>query len=112
MDPLPQFQSLADDILNDYKKLPQITARYRRTQTPFALEPIERRSVVGVPWLAELPIIGTFFRTTTSQMLQRTLIATVRALREREGAVAFSSVIEQRLEEADPEETPASAAGG
>jgi LPS-assembly protein len=35
-----QFQSLADDINNDYKKLPQITARYRSEGTPFALEPI------------------------------------------------------------------------
>ena len=35
-----QFQSLADDINNDYKKLPQITGRYRSEGTPFALEPI------------------------------------------------------------------------
>jgi LPS-assembly protein len=35
-----QFQSLADDINNDYKKLPQINARYRGDQAPFAIDPI------------------------------------------------------------------------
>ncbi|MCB1679494.1 MAG: LPS-assembly protein LptD [Halioglobus sp.] len=35
-----QFQSLADDINDDYKKLPQLTAQYRGTGTPFKLEPI------------------------------------------------------------------------
>ena len=37
-----QFQSLADDIINDYKKLPQITAQYRNSLTPFAVEPVWR----------------------------------------------------------------------
>ncbi|MEH6591058.1 MAG: LPS-assembly protein LptD [Halioglobus sp.] len=35
-----QFQSLADDISNDYKKLPQLSARYRGDQAPFAIDPI------------------------------------------------------------------------
>ncbi|PLW81059.1 LPS-assembly protein LptD [Kineobactrum sediminis] len=35
-----QFQSLADDISNDYKKLPQITASYRTANTPFEINPI------------------------------------------------------------------------
>ncbi|MBN7797771.1 LPS-assembly protein LptD [Parahaliea mediterranea] len=35
-----QYQSLADDINNDYKKLPQITGQYRGDNTPFALDPI------------------------------------------------------------------------
>jgi LPS-assembly protein len=35
-----QFQSLADDINNDYKKLPQITGQYRGDLTPFELEPV------------------------------------------------------------------------
>jgi len=35
-----QFQSLADDINNDYKKLPQFTAQYRPSGTPFELSPI------------------------------------------------------------------------
>ncbi|WOJ96919.1 LPS assembly protein LptD [Congregibacter brevis] len=35
-----QFQPLAEDIRNDYKKLPQITAQYRSQGTPFALNPI------------------------------------------------------------------------
>ncbi|NND66796.1 MAG: LPS assembly protein LptD, partial [Halioglobus sp.] len=35
-----QFQSLADDINNDYKKLPQFSARYRGTSTPFQVEPV------------------------------------------------------------------------
>jgi LPS-assembly protein len=35
-----QFQSLADDINNDYKKLPQVNARYRGDQVPFAINPI------------------------------------------------------------------------
>lgn len=35
-----QFQPLAEDIANDYKKLPQITAQYRSQGTPFALNPI------------------------------------------------------------------------
>ncbi len=35
-----QFQSLADDISNDYKKLPQITANYRPDGTPFEISPI------------------------------------------------------------------------
>ena len=35
-----QFQSLADDIRNDYKKLPQITARWRGTQDWNRVEPI------------------------------------------------------------------------
>ena len=35
-----QFQSLADDINNDYKKLPQITGRYRPDGTPFEIDPI------------------------------------------------------------------------
>lgn len=35
-----QFQSLADDIRDDYKKLPQFTAQYRNSLTPFNIEPI------------------------------------------------------------------------
>ncbi|TXS89432.1 LPS-assembly protein LptD [Parahaliea aestuarii] len=35
-----QFQSLADDINNDYQKLPQFTGQYRGEYEPFALEPI------------------------------------------------------------------------
>ncbi|MEE4278277.1 MAG: LPS-assembly protein LptD [Halieaceae bacterium] len=35
-----QFQPLAEDIRSDYKKLPQITAQYRQTGAPFALNPI------------------------------------------------------------------------
>ncbi len=35
-----QFQSLADDISNDYKKLPQLTLSYRPDGTPFELDPI------------------------------------------------------------------------
>ena len=35
-----QFQSLADDIRDDYKKLPQITAQKRTDREPFELEPI------------------------------------------------------------------------
>ncbi|TGD72471.1 LPS-assembly protein LptD [Mangrovimicrobium sediminis] len=35
-----QFQSLADDISNDYKKLPQFTLSYRQDGTPFELDPI------------------------------------------------------------------------
>lgn len=35
-----QFQSLADDINNDYKKLPQITGSYRPDGTPFEIDPI------------------------------------------------------------------------
>ena len=35
-----QFQSLADDIRDDYKKLPQFTAQYRASGTPFELQPI------------------------------------------------------------------------
>jgi len=35
-----QFQSLADDINDDYKKLPQFTGQYRGRGTPFELEPV------------------------------------------------------------------------
>jgi LPS-assembly protein len=35
-----QFQPLAEDIREDYKKLPQLTAQYRSEGTPFALNPI------------------------------------------------------------------------
>ncbi|MEM1190974.1 MAG: LPS assembly protein LptD [Pseudomonadota bacterium] len=35
-----QFQPLAEDIRNDYKKLPQLTAQYRQSGEPFALNPI------------------------------------------------------------------------
>ncbi|MFV8819729.1 LPS-assembly protein LptD [Haliea sp. E17] len=35
-----QFQSLADDISNDYKKLPQLSANYRPDGTPFEFSPI------------------------------------------------------------------------
>lgn len=35
-----QFQPLAEDIREDYKKLPQITAQYRSDGTPFELNPI------------------------------------------------------------------------
>lgn len=35
-----QFQSLADDINNDYKKLPQLTASYRGDRQPFDFDPI------------------------------------------------------------------------
>jgi LPS-assembly protein len=35
-----QFQSLADDINDDYKKLPQLTAQYRGDREPFKLDPI------------------------------------------------------------------------
>jgi len=37
---LEQYQSLADDINDVYKKLPQFTAQYRSSGTPFAIEPI------------------------------------------------------------------------
>ncbi|QFU74483.1 LPS-assembly protein LptD [Halioglobus maricola] len=37
---LQQFQSLADDLNNDYKKLPQITGRYRPSGEPFKFDPI------------------------------------------------------------------------
>ncbi len=35
-----QFQTLADDISNDYKKLPQITGQYRGIAAPFSFNPI------------------------------------------------------------------------
>ncbi|CAN0598691.1 unnamed protein product, partial [Ectocarpus sp. 12 AP-2014] len=35
-----QFQPLAEDIREDYRKLPQLTAQYRGRGTPFALNPI------------------------------------------------------------------------
>lgn len=35
-----QFQTLADDIRNDYKKLPQIYAQYRGRSDPFSFNPI------------------------------------------------------------------------
>jgi LPS-assembly protein len=35
-----QFQSLADDIRNDYKKLPQITLQRRGAREPFSVDPI------------------------------------------------------------------------
>ncbi len=35
-----QFQTLADDIVEDYKKLPQITASFRGDNTPFEVDPI------------------------------------------------------------------------
>lgn len=35
-----QFQSLADDISNDYKTLPQFTAQYRNELRPFEVEPV------------------------------------------------------------------------
>ena len=35
-----QFQSLADDIINDYKKLPQISGQYRGLHEPFGIKPI------------------------------------------------------------------------
>jgi len=35
-----QFQSLADDINDDYQKMPQFTGRYRSKGTPFELEPV------------------------------------------------------------------------
>ncbi|MEZ5503600.1 MAG: LPS-assembly protein LptD [Halioglobus sp.] len=35
-----QFQSLADDINQDYEERPQFTGQYRSSGTPFALEPI------------------------------------------------------------------------
>lgn len=37
---LQQFQSLADDINEDYKKLPQFTGQYRGRGTPFRVEPV------------------------------------------------------------------------
>ena len=35
-----QFQNLADDIREDYKKLPQFTAQYRQDGEPFRIDPI------------------------------------------------------------------------
>ena len=35
-----QFQSLADDLNDDYKKRPQLSARYRADGEPFAIDPI------------------------------------------------------------------------
>lgn len=35
-----QYQSLADDINDAYKKLPQLTAQYRSSGTPFEVQPI------------------------------------------------------------------------
>lgn len=37
---LEQFQSLAEDIADVYKKLPQLTAQYRSSGTPFQIQPI------------------------------------------------------------------------
>ena len=37
---LQQFQTLADDIVEDYQKLPQITASFRGDNTPFEVDPI------------------------------------------------------------------------
>ncbi len=37
---LEQYQSLADDINEVYKKLPQLTAQYRSSSAPFEIEPI------------------------------------------------------------------------
>ncbi|WP_232059369.1 LPS-assembly protein LptD [Kineobactrum salinum] len=37
---IQQYQSLADDINNDYQKLPQLTARFRGDNTPFEFDPI------------------------------------------------------------------------
>ena len=37
---IQQFQTLADDIVEDYKKLPQITASFRGDNMPFQLDPI------------------------------------------------------------------------
>ncbi len=35
-----QFQSLAQDLSNDYKKLPQLTGQYRGAEQPFSFNPI------------------------------------------------------------------------
>jgi len=37
---MEQYQSLADDINDVYKKLPQLTGQYRSSGTPFELQPI------------------------------------------------------------------------
>ena len=37
---LQQFQSLADDIREDYKKLPQVTVQRRSEREPFRVEPL------------------------------------------------------------------------
>lgn len=37
---IQQYQSLADDITNDYKKLPQFTGQYRAAGAPFTVNPI------------------------------------------------------------------------
>ena len=79
----------------------------------FAAQPIEQRTVVGVPFLSQLPLLGTFFRTTTGSTMTSTLIATVKAVIERDEALALTAELEQHLATLDAaERNPAVAAGG
>jgi hypothetical protein len=45
---LQQFQSLAEDIRDDYKKLPQLSARYRPSGEPFHIDPILEAQYVAL----------------------------------------------------------------
>jgi LPS-assembly protein len=80
-----QFQSLADDINNDYKKLPQFSAQYRGSRTPFQLEPVilaqysnfdtEEERVIGERFYGEAgltyPMLWTYgFLTPTVKYRQ------------------------------------------
>jgi general secretion pathway protein D len=72
----------------------------------FATQPLVFHTMVGVPFLSRLPFLGALFRTTTRQTSQSTLLATVQAVIEREGAGLLSSVLEEHLLVLAAEESP------
>jgi general secretion pathway protein D len=62
----------------------------------FATQPLVFHTLVGVPYLSRIPLLGALFRTTVRETSQSTLLVTVRAVSEREGAALLSSFLEEQ----------------
>jgi general secretion pathway protein D len=71
----------------------------------FATQPLVFHTLVGVPYLSRIPLLGALFRTTVSETSQSTLLVTVRAVSEREGAALLSSFLEEHVLAFESEES-------
>jgi len=69
----------------------------------FATLPRHIETVVGVPYLRSLPILGFLFRTTTETRLETTLLISVQAEVERAETLALTRALRQELEALTPE---------
>lgn len=69
----------------------------------YATLPRQLETVVGVPYLRSLPILGFLFRSTTQTRLDTTLLISVQAEVEREETLALTRALRRELEALTPE---------